>query len=1217
MKKYSLFVLLAFVACSPKSIELEWNTSWRIDVPYELSFNAEKLHSSDWIAVADGKELKTSLIEENDKEPILRFCVPEGTARMELRKGKPTKCSTPLLIDKAVLPSELQPFEIYGGKSGIPARFELSMENIASDAQGIKVSVIQYDKNGERIPEELTDGRWLTHLHPSHVRTEFRERAWIHPDAVRAELKVEAEIIDSVIISRLAVVPAAHYPFPGFDLRHFCPGVSGAPGDFGIRLGEASFWYQTRSWASWAGGYQMRDPKTFFFPVADGTVECWFKPDWTNAPEESVPLFEASHHASIAHSHSARFALGRQLYLSYFVPRKIASLTLRDADGREFTGTAAVDIPTGEWSHLAVTFNPGSEAVLFVDGKKALIMPLKGFRPVDIGTAEFPNDCHAMEFYLGASYVKARGFTENDRKWQNIRDYCDTEFHGEADLLRVSDCIRYTDDFTPAKEFSKDSSTKALFCFDETLDGANDGGVGLVTGIYKTPSDLYLHTLNTDKGSLQYYPVNIVSENDITKVLKNANYPEAPGEADFRASDRIHRKTMDIKTGESFNIRVDGPEVYMDYVEIENVGDKTIECPIVLRNGEIDFRSYADMAATLPDKSANTLFNYAISASDYFINHQIGFAPHSDIPFEAKDMPLSVLGSYCGFECGPLNKMLTQMYARSAGIPSNYLSGYGHEFQQIFFDGKNHVYDLSGQKFYSDMNNETAAGLGDMEDQPGIFDREGGSCAHFIKMGSRVYGATNRAVTPRFGYSLRPGEKFRMWWCNSGQANDLQILSRNKGVLKTDYSNIVHSTGKPVYRIDRFFPEYGNAVLEYDGKPSAANPAFCEIRPTSFCYLVESCYPVTAASYSATDACGREIPLEISTDSLRTFRPFASPASYAVRARTGYFIKVCAPISEVASFNARTVMHTNTRVQTGCLKPGGNTIIFKADNASSARLTFQYRTRGKDIVFKGAVPFGSLKGCEQSLVVLDPTKGPLSVGLHGLTSKAVVKAVHSESGTLDAILRDSELVLSVTDVSPRFAWVTVGDGNVEKTLTILICPGARLVQHYSSLHPGDSCVFDFEEIPSGRYAVMALDRFPGGIAAQRDRLINLVAGQYDIPSCSGVNEACNYYKAPFGPKGGRANWKWDFPYSDECSYPYDDMRILDLPSCSKLEYRYSESFPNSSTVQAADNSVELGAVLILPEPSRDFKCSILRNLCSVNTRPQIIYESYVMGHITD
>ena len=78
---------------------------------------------------------------------------------------------------------------------------------------------------------------------------------------------------------------------------------------------------------------------------------------------------------------------------------------------------------------------------------------------------------------------------------------------------------------------------------------------------------------------------------------------------------------------------------------------------------------------------------------------------------------LIMLNSYCGFECGPLNNLAANMFACSGQCPASQTGGYGHSFEEVFYDGKNHIYDLSAQKFFPAMDNETAAYLAEDDNE--------------------------------------------------------------------------------------------------------------------------------------------------------------------------------------------------------------------------------------------------------------------------------------------------------------------------------------------------------------------------------------------------------------------------------------------------------------------------------------------------------------------
>lgn len=1210
-------LMIAASACVPSELKLSWNQSWRTDTPYELAFNPDKLGGTDWVAKADGELLETEYFFDGTFHR-LRFTVPDGTKEMSLVKGDNHEAVSDTVANlySDFIRSGSFRVSVPEWAAGRPARMELDAENTGDMTITVKMYFRQYYGDGTMIPEEVSDGRWTTHAQPPHLKTCYRERAYIHPEAKWIEFFVDVDPLEAsydlegrpienpltpqMHISHIAIRPAAEFPFPGFNKEFFEDGISGDEFDKSLNLSrkqaDRAFVYQTRSWASWACGHQTRNPYDFFYPAAEGTVEAWFKPDWKSsikAEGERIPLFEASHHASIVYTSQKRFALGRQLFLTYDPDKSEIHLELSDRNMKRFEGNAVVDIPDGKWCHLAVVFRPGEDACLYVNGCRSLVFSLKGYETVDIENVEFPNDRHAMEFYVGASYVNARGFTENDRAWQNIKDWCSSWYSGLVDALRVSSVIRYESDFVPEKEYELDRDTRALFNFNDEFDGRCGAGIGVIHGTLMGKENRNSLTIETDKGTLQYYPESVSAENDPAHLLKRQNYPCVPSDADYNSS---YRKVVESYTLEPGNdLTIKAPKgLVMDYVQIENASDIPLVHPFIRSSTEVDYRSFANVSRTLPDKSNPvSLFNYLIGASDYFMTYQASFAKHSDEAFCAKDESMTVLGSYCGFECGPLNRLTAYLYASACDIPSSPICGYGHEYQQIFYGGRNHIYDLSGQKFYVDMDNESAAGQEGFEDQPAVLERAGTSPAHFIRMGTRYY-YNHKTIFPElFSMNINPGEKLKLYWSNNGTAHDLQAGGTTElhDNGRIDYRS-QSGASTNIWRLDRFFPEYGNAFLTFDASPSDYPATFIDVDEDSFCYLVESCYPIVAADYEAVLADGSKASLEISTDGRKTFSSFDGHLDYRVKGRRGYYIRVNAPLDRVSRFCASTVLHTNTRVQTGKLVPGKNILHFTAESGGKAKVTFGYDVRDKDICFGNTLRYGSIPGYENHLVTVDPARGSVSVPVSGLSSLALTEC----SEGLEARLADGSIEICSLSETPSFGWVKVCDGERYRYLTVLSAPGLRTVRFDSVLgkdNPVAAAVF--EELEAGEYAVLSLERFSGGIPSRRDRVVSVNFGENKVPACSPINQCCDYYKAAFGPADSRGNWKWDFPLSPDYSYPFDQMGYLTIESpISTLTYEMTDF---------KYGDMELKAALIIKSPDRDFKCEIIKTLCGLNIRP--------------
>ena len=140
---------------------------------------------------------------------------------------------------------------------------------------------------------------------------------------------------------------------------------------------------------------------------------------------------------------------------------------------------------------------------------------------------------------------------------------------------------------------------------------------------------------------------------------------------------------------------------------------------------------------------------------------------------------------------------------------------------------------------------------------------------------------------------------------------------------------------------------------------------------------------------------------------------------------------------------------------------------------------------------------------------------------------------------------------------------------------------------------GDTAVFPCD-LPAGRYAVLALDRFPSHAAFPWDMRAELMCGTNAVPCCCAVNRAVMLHKQNYGVKGGRAAWKWDFPLAR--AYPYEELAPVELPPAKELAYRLAFPLP--------EGPMEIGAVLVLPWPEREFRCELIKALCGLNYRTE-------------
>ena len=1308
---------------------LEWNSTYRTDVPYEVDVNPAKLGAEVFTVFADGKPLATERFKGKLPGNVtLRFSVPEGVKGLRVKgmstdgdvrcpsarstdgdvrcPSKPATNHQPLTTDPfsealkpvnicrwklgkgmtmaagegglvvtARQPSEKKPrgatdvatytVDLPPDWAGKPVVQEISVENMAKLVLGGRCCIEQLDEKGDVLPESVADVRWTSHMRPPNKLMEYRDEGHIHLkarklrfyvsvangsaefDAYGYPIKDPSMTRGKLAIRRLSVRVAEQLPFPKWNDRFFGEGVSGVPGDTSFKLGGAlhqGLFYQATSRAGWTQKFEFKNDSWRTFPAQGGTVEAWFRR--TGDAAKPLPLFEANQSYSAATHFRGR---GSVLRVDYRVADKTFLVGLIDTKGKTFSGEAkGVDLPEGVWMHVALQWQPGGKAELFVGGRKRCEMALDGFVAPDPANRKIKdfNDEWATEFYFGTDFKTARNSDEGRGLY----------FEGEGDELRVSSVPRYTGDFKPVKKPAVDEKTCAYFSFDRRFDGVMGTGFGFIPASVRADEDRVEHVLkvSTDEdvrcpsgdgrsnrphfSSLQYYPEEILPENDPEVVFNTLNYPVLPSDADFAFAKTTKTKTFKVKTGDRVSVKA-GEKAYPLYTEFRNISEsEPLVYPILVAEGRLDPRSFGDLADSLGlDKltdreKVNRVFQYMLSASDYYANHQLHYAPDSNDPKQATYQAMVVLNSYCGFECGPLNNMTANMMATVAGCAAGVTGGYGHEFEQVFFDGKNHIYDLSAQKFFPAFDNETSAYLKEMGDQPGLKQRRFKYPDHFIRKGSRGCWVNGVGYCEKFAMTVNPGERLRILYSNRARANNLQSKARGGlygGDLQPwewDYGSVQGGDNAKTWvaRKDRIFNHRSAAVLSFDGRPTAKNPAFAA-SGDGFVYRVKSCYPVTYGEYAAYLKDGRTAALELSTDGGKTYRPLKPDgdgvvrSEYLVKARTGYFIRVKAPMSAVTRFTALTEGEVNPRTYPGWVMKGGATAFqFKAEPNSKAEVTVAWQEPAKAIVVEKTAKWGTIPGCEHEIVQVDPAK-PLALKVSGAGTEA--KAV--AKGALSAKLENGVLTLAYDpkkrralprgsddpeprDEFPQFAAVDIVDGSAVKTVAVLVSPDARLAVVQPTEIADKKVSVKIDEIPAGKYAVFALGRFdidPQGVVGF------VYAGPFagkrpkdrkSLYACRARNVTDEYLKAKFGQGKGRARWKWGMIVEGHglkiSSNSGSDYAVLDLPKTDHVDF----ALPWKNR---EDEKVEIGAVLLVPNPGRDFVFEARQFLFGYNCDP--------------
>ena len=1286
-------ILLALIA---SVFPLEWNPTFPAGIPYEVEVSREKLGAANFAVKADGVALPVEMKDSAAPGCVrLRFTVPNGTARLtgetieNCAAPVPSKPADNLFFgalenpDAWTLPQgvslrrEKGGVLLMAGSSAAPsarafcevpvpvglagrnARQDIDVTSRSAMVWSGELQIDQLDAEGALLPETLVDWRWTTHMRPVGKLTRYRNAGRIHPRAARLRLNVELRrpdvqfdmngerIIDaaktnpSLFVSRIEVRPAEELPFPKWSDSFFGPGVSDEKGDTSFVSGGAgrhAFFFQTRTRGCWSNAVQFRNECDLAFPSGAGTSEAWFRPNGSAIGD--VVLFQGYQgYSSLKANPEPR----RIFELSCDRARRKMSLFISDWRGRSFSRSFGdVSVPEDEWTHVALQWSPGSVAEVFVGGRSVGELPIPGFEATPIGDESIANvnDLWVTELFVGASAQAAR--CADDSTGMPL-------FEGLIDNVRASTGCRYSGAFAPRRAtFRPDLETRALFTFDRTFDGVQGGGFGQVPACVEAREDRVAHRLATENGVVQYFSEEIAPSADSARTFRKDNYTCLPQPSDFRMAYAGAKRSFVVKVGEEMRITMP-PRFRMDYVEVVNRSDVPLEKFVVLGEGRPDPRSFGDLAKSLvrPGMSdrerADAAFQYVLGATDYFINRPVRFPADSDLPRSVCNDAIVHLNAYCGLECGYLNNLAANMSSSVAGCPASQAAGYGHSFHQVFFDGKDHIYAIALQKFFTAFDNETAASLEDGESQPGIFRRTGRSADNFIRKGTRVrggHGANDPRYEERCAPTLNPGESFRVWRRNDGRMNNLHFWPKRgrftgvrRGPDEYDYTKLVNAAGDDalVLRRDRLFPDYATGMLSFDGCPTSGNPAFVARAGGRFAYRVRTTLPVVWGAYAAWRGDGSTIGLSLSTDGGRSFRPLPAGSDggvsleYRIKAHDGFLIGMECAASEVARFRARTEVQMNPRTYSGWLTPGENTFRIAAVSGAEAEVTFAWGEPKKEIAAAGGSFSGAVPGCERQLFALDPANG-LSIAVSGISSSAKVAthgrvAAKLEGGILHVGYDPSARPLflrgddnpETRSEFPCFAAVDLEEDGAVRTLTFLVAPDVRLVQapeakpiggaelraadasspqpRYWCARRGDGASFRVGPLPEGEYAVFALVRFPYSCGAG--------SGAFAIdgnPVGRYVNSSSDFQFARFGIPGGRSRWKWDCGSRPDLQLAYNGWIIRNFSPPANGAY---------DVVLDGDcaDGAEIAALLVVRAPALEPRLDLRRMLFGIDCDP--------------
>lgn len=1111
-----------------------------------------------------------------------------------------------------------------GTEPGSPAVLEFAFRSLSKLPWNFSLAVSQLDEHGKPLPSSVTDPRWSSMFAAGPREVVNRAAGRLDPRArtLRVFLRTytspakldhygkplaekrqgEAEFL----LTDLQIRSGTVLRFPGRNPAQFTAGIDGGKA-YHLNGKHAPF-FNANPPCVWSEGVKNLTAQTeYHWSKGDGTFEAWIKPEFTAEDKENT-IIEAYQ--------NFRKTL---LNLVYRPTGKQFHLTIRDFREKTVSLTANAELPAKKWSHIAVCWSGKNGIALFLNGKKIAANADFHFAPAELERAKRCDDIMPDNISLGIAARPVRNIPTAMKPSELLK--------GALDKVRISTRARYTDDFTPDRDLRCDESTCAFFDYENSFDGTHGTGDRFIAGSlisYDPPLADVMTAERRENGTVRtetvrVIPEKIVPENHPHNTLPTCNYPQMPAVQDFHAAREPRKRTFSIRSGETVRITV--PEkVYMDSLTISCPPDgKPLKGPILLNSGDLDVRSYGDLADTM--FSANEklsdaertirMFGFMYRVSDYFMSHQPRMTEQNTLGGAEYD-GLRQLVSYCGFECGPLNNLTMNMFIYLLRLPASMTAGNFHSFEQVFYDGRWRLFDLSAQTYFPSRRQNDAASLEEIEEDPVLLSRFRflGS-SHFYRLRAREYSRWGLQPQPRRVYTLNPGESFRVCWQNNGVYNDLQRTTAQAAErLKSVGRDVTAETGVRASRkndrikqVDRPFPHYASGFLTFNGKVSAANPAFSQVTDKSFVYRVNLPYPVVAASCRAE---GTGLVYEISYDNGKNWRrlPVSGDGTcrltLEVRARHGYLIRVTG--SRSGKFHSETNVQMNPRVLTGALHQGENALTLKSDVPGKALISYAYRAdTGKTIKLGNVLSWGAIPGEEKQMIPLNPGE-KWEISAENLSPDARLETTRG----IRAERNGGTIRISATDPAARIGGLTIRDGNAVKQIAVAVVPGSRWIpaskmraESGAELLPPDDTrtmpvlkskkgnikvVYPFAPIRAGRYMVFHIGRNP--LKTNLSILIRREEnGKAGMPLLRKTNNAAEFYKVE------KLLWRFRWDYPIQGVYPYEMMRALKFPACDSMTVRY----------MCPD--LEIAGALLLPADDPDFLSEFRKYCCGFNYQP--------------
>ncbi|OGV48236.1 MAG: hypothetical protein A2017_13575 [Lentisphaerae bacterium GWF2_44_16] len=333
---------------------------------------------------------------------------------------------------------------------------ELPVEITKADGSPAK------DKNGKEsgkmsLPADGSHGFWkIESRYPSFIK-------FLNLPSVTACLEKERFFIPEKLMPAKSSI---HVSKPG---ETFPAGVIGKSIQLGAKEG-----------VRFNRGKKLEDGTYENFPLLKGTIEFYYRPNWSATDISFASPSDLTHTIINAGAIGIRYSYGYTHTNKANLETSLGQTKLADRGkkgGRPYGNNARFFPKAGDWVHIAVTWNIENAYKSF---KKTDYKFTHEISEIFINGVK----CKRAFSYPIRLNLRALGknFT-NDFEIPELPEWITlTPCNGSLDELRISDVVRYQNDFTPSDmPFGADKNTKLLMHFDNDITATNGNGTKIAT----------------------------------------------------------------------------------------------------------------------------------------------------------------------------------------------------------------------------------------------------------------------------------------------------------------------------------------------------------------------------------------------------------------------------------------------------------------------------------------------------------------------------------------------------------------------------------------------------------------------------------------------------------------------------------------------------------------------------------------------------------------